>query len=614
MTFLYPLGLIGLVGVPILILVYIIKNKYTEQIVASTYLWKLSERFIKRRNPLSRLAGLISLILQLLLVTAISLAIAHPVVILEGEAREYCFVLDASGSMSMTDGTRTRFERGKDAIASYITSATDGSTYSLVYVGDETRTVYDRIEDKEDALLLLSELTPVHNDIVLTDAIGIAQGYFNDSPSTLTYLVTDKSYTAENITVVDVSASERNYALSGVTYQQSGAQLVLRGEAISYSGDATLTLGAYVDGGETAAATAEVSAVDGVFVPFEMRIDLRSFYSVEVRITDTDALAADNSVTLYSVSAENSYSVLLVSDLPFFIETALTSVSDRAEITVMETEAYERAGGYDLYIFDSFTPAVMPSDGAVWFFNPTASVSGSGFSVQGEYAPEEAVELTLPSYTSTMFRTLTENMRGDKVYVTEYVKCSLYDSFTSILEHKGNPVVFTGSNDHGNREVVFAFDLHKSNFTLTPDYVTLIDNLVDFSFPTVLDKTDYKCGETLSVNVIANCDAIIVTAPSGEVTYLDVSGTAGELVLTEAGIHEISVSIAGHEREYHIFSEFPETERLPDAEGGDLALLGEAGNSGMDGRYDVTSVLFILIAVFFTADWMVYCYEKYQLR
>ena len=66
MTFLYPIGLLGLIGVPILIIVYLIKNRYTEQTIASTFLWRLSERFLKRRNPLSRLTGIISLILQLL--------------------------------------------------------------------------------------------------------------------------------------------------------------------------------------------------------------------------------------------------------------------------------------------------------------------------------------------------------------------------------------------------------------------------------------------------------------------------------------------------------------------------------------------------------------------
>ena len=47
MSFLYPLGLLGLIGIPILIIIYIIKTKYTEQTVASTYLWLLSERFLK---------------------------------------------------------------------------------------------------------------------------------------------------------------------------------------------------------------------------------------------------------------------------------------------------------------------------------------------------------------------------------------------------------------------------------------------------------------------------------------------------------------------------------------------------------------------------------------
>ncbi|MDE7076738.1 MAG: BatA domain-containing protein, partial [Clostridia bacterium] len=43
MTLLYPLGLLGLLAIPVLILIYIIKSKYTEQVISSTYLWTLSE-------------------------------------------------------------------------------------------------------------------------------------------------------------------------------------------------------------------------------------------------------------------------------------------------------------------------------------------------------------------------------------------------------------------------------------------------------------------------------------------------------------------------------------------------------------------------------------------
>lgn len=89
MSFLYPLGFLGLLAIPVLILIYIIKNKYTEQVVASTYLWTLSERFLKRKNPVNKITGIISLILQILAVTAISFAIAHPVFTMRGAAEDY---------------------------------------------------------------------------------------------------------------------------------------------------------------------------------------------------------------------------------------------------------------------------------------------------------------------------------------------------------------------------------------------------------------------------------------------------------------------------------------------------------------------------------------------
>ena len=51
MSLLYPLGLLILIGIPILIIIYIIKNKYTEQIISSTYIWTLSEKFLSTGLP-----------------------------------------------------------------------------------------------------------------------------------------------------------------------------------------------------------------------------------------------------------------------------------------------------------------------------------------------------------------------------------------------------------------------------------------------------------------------------------------------------------------------------------------------------------------------------------
>ena len=131
MSFLYPLGLLGLIGIPIIIIIYILQNKYTEQTVNSTYIWKLSEKFLKRRNPLSGITGLISMILQILLVAAISLAVARPIFTLPGAAYDYCFVLDASGSMTMIENeeeSKTRFDLAKEEIVNIIDEAKDGSS------------------------------------------------------------------------------------------------------------------------------------------------------------------------------------------------------------------------------------------------------------------------------------------------------------------------------------------------------------------------------------------------------------------------------------------------------------------------------------------------------
>jgi len=193
MSFLYPLGLLGLIGIPVLIIIYIIKSKYTEQTVSSTYLWTLSERFLKRRNPLNRLTGIISLILQILAVTAISLAIAHPMITVPNSANDYFFILDGSGSMGMTYGVNeegtpvTRFDEAKAQIAQTIESAVDGSIFSLVYAGDNMSMVFEATDSKEEALLLLSELTPAHGKAPLQMLLAVRRPIL---PKTLPRLFT----------------------------------------------------------------------------------------------------------------------------------------------------------------------------------------------------------------------------------------------------------------------------------------------------------------------------------------------------------------------------------------------------------------------------------------
>lgn len=620
MSFLYPLGLLGLIGIPILIIVYIIKSKYTEQTVASTYLWTLSERFIKRKRRPSPLAGIISLILQILAVTIISLAIAHPIITVPNSANEYCFILDGSGSMNMETGDAenpsTRFEAGKQAIKDKISSAIDGSIFTLVYAGDTTGIIYERVEDKEQAFILLDELEPAYNTLKLTDAIGIAQGYFNENPSVLTYLVTDTAYeTAENMEVINVAGVVDNFSLSEINHTHFGSDLTVSGKVTSHESDRDLTLHLYLDGAETPADTLTVTARAGEPAVFALTADVKSFASAKVVIEETDALALDNEYIIHNVSSENSYNTLLISDRPFFIESILQSQLN-AKIDVMAPAEYDGRVGYGLYIFDTVDPSGMtlPEDGTVWMVNVNGNVEGAGYTVQGEVTLGKGELLSYSTSSSTSTRSLLAGTAGNEIYVTRYIKCGFYRNFTTLLSYKGSPVLFAGTNEHGNREVVIAFDLHDSNLPLLYDFTALARNLIKYSFPDMIDSTTYECGESATINVIANCESIRVESPSGEVSYLKTDGATDDIHLSEVGVYTVNMTVSGSSREFYIWSAMTPGECDPTVTEASVALQGTASEGGFDGKFDPLTILFIALAVIFLADWMVYCYEKYQLR
>ena len=619
MTFLYPLGLLGLIGIPILIIIYIIKTKYTEQTVTSTYLWILSEKFLKRRNPFSRITGLISLILQILAITLVSFAIAHPMFTMSGAAYEYCFVLDGSGSMNMTQGDSTRFEQAKAQIAGVIEEAAPGSKFTLVVASENVTVVYEKLTSQETALTLLQEQEAGYDEDTMNLAISEAQQYFNENPGVKITVYTDAEHSVnENITLVNVAEALENYGIDNVTYGFSGGKLSVVGDLVSYSGEDTLEVYLYVDDAEEAAAGYMGVVAPGQPARFQLSCPLESFSSLRIELQVEDALADDNQVFIYDVKSDAAYNAAIISDASLFLEMCLKAWGYSNYVTIspseFESELMGEISGYGLYIFDCYSPKKLPSDGAVWMINPTVSTNDAGFSVQGSVDIGGAGMLDRSKSTSTMTRTLLANTTGNNIYISAYVRCSLYREFTTLYTYQSNPVVFAGTNNFGNREVVFAFDIHNSDLALLPDFVVLLKNCMEYSFPDVIDTSNYYVGDMAVVNVLTGCEAIRVESPKGNVSYLSTSVATTELALTEAGTYTITATVDGNLRTFRIFAAMPESERATESAALELIVQGQATEGGFDGLYDPLFVLFICLAVIFALEWGVYCYEKRQLR
>ncbi len=614
MTFLQPLGLIGLIGIPIVILIYILRSKYNEQTITSTYIWELSEKFLKRKNPLSGLTGLISLILQILIVTVVSLSIAKPIFTLPGAAYDYCFVLDASGSMNIEQGKTTRFEVAKDEIVDLIKDAKDGSSFTLLCVADESIMTFQGITDKKYAIELVKDVEPEAVAVDTMKSLNTAQAYFTEHPSSLMYLVTDKSFdTAANIEVITVTDNATNYAITDVQYSHSGGKLTVGANIISYGGDANISVRLSVD--TEAKNEGAIAVKNGELTPIKIECTVPRFSSFKVEILDSDAYGADNSITTYNLDSDKTYSTLIVSETGFFFEAVLDALLD-SEVTVISPEKYEKGIDevYGLYIFDSYEPPVLPN-GAVWLVNPDTSIKDSGFNVKGKVSLTESDVIKKSASTSTMVRKLLEGIEGGEIYIKNYVKYSgMYLNFHTLFTYDSNPMIFAGANGLGNRQVVFAFDVHESDIALSTDFVMLIGNLVEYSFPDVIDSSDYVAGEEVLVNITSTMESVKAIAPSGEEVYMESDGTTATLKLSEVGTYRVIVTEGGRNNEYPVYAAAPLSESVPVVTEGDFSLSGERGDRKIDGKYDPSTLLFVMLVLLFLADWGVYCYEKYQLR
>ncbi|MDE6293590.1 MAG: hypothetical protein K2L88_03080, partial [Clostridiales bacterium] len=516
-----------------------------------------------------------------------------------------------------------------------IDDAQSGSEFSLVLVSDTVDTVFDGVTDKEQAKIYVGALSCGWTNADCTSALSAAQAYFDDNRSAVMYLVTDKDYEVnDNLALINVSGEENNHAIYSYAPIADGMGIGYSGQVISYAADAELTVQMWItaDVGGTPELIAEttVNAESGAPADFVLTSTVtESPAFVKLCIAENDALAEDNYVVVYDDDSVQNRKALMVSNITdenddaAYLHRAIEHAG-KADIDVVTPETYERLGatGYDLYVFNGYVPKSLPTQAAVWLIDAVdGSDTGSGVSYRGHTTPRDASgsgSYYTPQYndgTSAVEKLLTKDIVGRNLAVRTYAQYVVPRNFTSILSIDGDDIVFAGLNGNGDREVVFSFRIKDSDLGLTDDFLILVRNLMDYSFPTELSQTEYVCGDVMAVNVVSGCEGIVVTSPSGNSNTLDTLDTdVCEVALREAGTYTLTVKMRGKgEKRLYAFAAVPQSES-GGGEGGAMLIAGEREYNYSDGFYDDLLVFFILIAVIVLADWGVYCYEQYQLR
>lgn len=142
MDILYPLGLLGLLTLPIIVLLHLLRERQRRVAVPSLLLWQnipqTPDGVRSRKLPLTLL-----LLLQLLIALMAGLALSRPQILgISGRGAQHtAIVIDTSASMLAGDGVGTRFDAARDAARAAVGGLSSGDKLTIVTAGPNARVV-----------------------------------------------------------------------------------------------------------------------------------------------------------------------------------------------------------------------------------------------------------------------------------------------------------------------------------------------------------------------------------------------------------------------------------------------------------------------------------------
>ena len=616
MSLLQPLGLLGLLGIPIIILIYLLKSKYVQKPVSSTFIWKRSLKYVKTRLPINFIFSLL-LILQLLTVIFASLAISRPT-ILPFKAKDTVIILDSSASMmTVNSDGKTRYQLAIEEIEKTADKAGENNKITVISAGNTPETQVFRSADKVEIINAIEDLICDDGQGDVEGALVLASNVQNMNPDTSVMFYTDKEYfDADGVEIVNfASEDDENIGITNFTDTLMGAKYVFNATVNFFTPnplneDGTevtreVKVSFHLDGMLVSTQTVTLKAGKNIitFASKEsVAADTAIYYQISsiseyesVKVTldglENDGLASDDSRTLYSAQADR-VKILVVSTYAEMIKNPEGGQEEASAskttflITVLRNIGYTLSNktdikkelsqvnnggaieGYDLYIFDGVMPQVLPDDGAVWFINPSKDPVGTSL----EIGNKESAEVGSPFYMipavssdSDAYKTLTKNIGKRSIAVGEYRPLYTSDSkkYEEIFTCNNQAVMMAGK-ENNVRVICLSLDIHMTNLPMLIDFPLMVNNMLTYSLPDVVEQRSFNVGQTVKFSAPVGATEVELRYhdENGEINVLDVmEANDTEFLLENIGIYSLLVKYDGeNEKIFYLPTSVPAEE------------------------------------------------------
>ena len=167
MRFFQPLGFFALIGIPIIVLMYLMRQKYKEHQVSSLFLWKKAESYSMAQKPFQKLKKNLLMFLQIIAVALLAIALASPYIMGVSETSHIVFGVDCSLSMQAKDEQegKSRLEQAKQQIKNKIEQSPPNGIFSIVILQDTPTILSNNSTDKTTLLKQIEAIQPTNGGV-----------------------------------------------------------------------------------------------------------------------------------------------------------------------------------------------------------------------------------------------------------------------------------------------------------------------------------------------------------------------------------------------------------------------------------------------------------------
>ncbi len=508
MTFsnLWPLGF--LILIPVIIILYLLKQKVNDQPFSSTMLWQEIYKNLEAKTPFEKLKNNILMYLQILAMLLLIFALMAPVIRNGGFVlHNTVIVIDNTASMETSyKGGKSRLEEAVTRSKSYLDGINDSGMITVISCGEEAKILYQG-QDKSTAKKRIAQLKTESVSGNLDIATGMVGSLVTNldnvdvicyTDSEFDYAAWKKNNSKISLCVESIYSKEENLSVDYINYGiKSGEASDEYIEAISKvtnhgkqssSVDVSLYLNTEIVDVQTvtvAAGESETVYFGDVKMPDDYlnagdSKDSSKSYILKAEIAKKDSLTADN-ISSVALTSGSGKKVLLITEGNVFMEKALALVDGAEVYKTEDISVINDAEDFDLYVFDKVT---LPEDVELSKFPEKAAFLFLNY---------DKIPVGLTDVVNTKEEIKDKLLHFEKSDITEYVD-NYYFGVTNtyaydvpsgmhpvITSDDGDVTGFYGKLENtANRVGVIGFDIHNTDLALQTEFPIFMSQLTDY--------------------------------------------------------------------------------------------------------------------------------------